>query len=162
MKILFIIGCSSKKAKIELQVKDFYKGQLFLMLKRLCEQNSFDYCLISGKLGLLKPNDLVKPYDMRIKTRKDILRVRELTNGKLEREINEYDKIIVLMGKKYRDVITPLINDKFTIIIDERGIFGYLAKVSLYLKQSKKEFLDTIKKYEVKLINYNYEGNNAI
>ena len=49
------------------------------------------------------------------------------------------------MGKKYRDVITPLINDRFTIITDEKGIFGYLTKVSSYLKQTKKKFLNSIK-----------------
>jgi len=62
-RVLFIVGCSKKKLSNCAPAKDFYQGQLFKMVKKLVTQNNFDYRTLSGKLGLLGPEEMVTPYD---------------------------------------------------------------------------------------------------
>jgi len=147
MKILLIHSCSSKKLNKPALVKDFYKGQLFGMLLKLAKNHSLDWIVISGKYGLLKPNDFIEPYDSKIKTKEDIERIKGLTIHKLKPMIENYDKILVIMGKNYRDVIRSLINDKFIIITHKKGLFGYLSLVSNWNKLTKSEF-------KMELLNY--------
>ncbi len=149
--VLVIIGCSKKKLHCRVPVKSFYTGQLFKMIKNLAEKNSFRYIVISGKYGLLYPNDVISPYDQKLKDNKcDILRVQKLTNNKLKQLILKYDKIIVFIGKIYQKVIKPLFNEKFYIIYDAQGLMKYLSLLSYYNKISTERFLREIEKFKYK------------
>ena len=124
--ILLVISCSKGKLEHPAPAKDFYTGQLFKALKKLATQNQWGLRVLSGKLGLIAPNDMIEPYDQKLQdNRDDIERVQALTLPKLETLIPDYDKIIVLMSKNYRRVIEPLVNEKFVVIHHKKGIFGY-------------------------------------
>lgn len=156
MKILLIHSCSFKKLDKPALVKNFYTGQLFQMLLKLAKNQGLDWIVISGKYGLLKPNDFIEPYDSKIKTKADIKRIQSLTLSKLKPITEKYDKILVIMGKNYREVIRSQINEKFIVITHEKGLFGYLSLVSKCNKMSKEEFKSFLKTYTYICLNCKY------
>lgn len=144
-KILILTACSKKKLLDPAPAKEFYRGQLFQMIRNLTSQNNFDLRILSGFLGLLSPNEIVNPYDRKLQDNKeDIERIKALTIPKLLPLIPQYDIILVIMGKTYLKVIQPLINSKFIIIFDKRGLFGYLSLVSKWLKLTKGQLLRVV------------------
>lgn len=146
-RILVLTACSKKKLPHPAPARTFYRGQLFQMIQKLTSQNDFELRILSGLLGLLTPNDIIRPYDHKLQnTKKDIERVKALTLPKLNPLIPQYDLIVVIMGKTYLNVIEPVITDKFLIIFDKRGLFGYLSIVSQWLKLSKPRLIKELTK----------------
>ena len=83
-KILVIAGCSKKKLSNPAPAIDLNQGQLFRSIRKLVIQNHFDLKVLSGKYGLLEPNEVIKPYNQMIKTKADIIRVRKMTSPRIE------------------------------------------------------------------------------
>ncbi len=103
----------------------------------MAKRNNFDLKILSGKYGLLDSNDVISPYNQKIRTKKDILKIRRKVIPKLIKIQEDYDVIIVILGKKYLEVIKPLISVKFLVIYDKRGrgdIFRYFLDITNYLK----------------------------
>ena len=55
-----------------------------------------------------------------------------------------------MLGKKYLEVIEPLIDNKCLILYDRRGIGGYLSLISKYNKLPKNQLLKELEKFRVK------------
>ncbi len=146
-KVLVLAGCSQKKLNYPAPAIELNQGQLFRGIKKLTMSNNFDLKILSGKYGLLDPNEVITPYNQKIRTTKDILRIRRKIFPKMLRTIERYDLIIVIMGKNYREVIEPLFNDKFIIIYDKRGIGGYLSLISRFNKLHTEQLLKELEKF---------------
>jgi len=147
-KILVISGCSQKKLPNPAPAKDLNQGQLFRAIKKLTIQNQFGLKILSGKYGLLEPDQIIEPYNQRIKTKADIKRVREMVIPKIFHIWNHYNQIIIIMGKKYREVLIPFFDKKWIVVYDVRGIGGYKSLVAHYLKLSTSQLLQQLKKFQ--------------
>ena len=143
-KILIIAGCSKKKLKYPAAAKDLYQGVLFKKIKKLVESNNFDFMIISAKYGLLKGIDLINPYNKKIHYKKDIIELREIVIPKLISIEENYNQIIIIMGKKYREVIKPLFKEKYKMVYDSRGIGGLTQKFNKYLQNPISRMLDEL------------------
>ena len=79
-KILVITECSKKKlvcnSSIKAPVKQTYQSRIFKTVKNYCEKMMFDYVIISAKYCLLRPNDVIEGYDVVLKSKKDVERIR--------------------------------------------------------------------------------------
>ncbi len=157
-KTLMIIGCSKGKLTYKEKVRNFYTGQQFRMLKKLAELNKFDYVVISGLLGLLKPNEYVIPYDHKLKDNKeDIERVRKLTIPKLKEIIPNYNNVICFLPKAYSKVIKPILSEKFLVVFSPKGFFYYnkliasLNRISMgnlnNIKETNRKVLDSLEEF---------------
>jgi cytoplasmic iron level regulating protein YaaA (DUF328/UPF0246 family) len=104
-----------------------YQGRLFKAVKNYCEKMGFDYLIISAKYGLLHPDDVIEGYDMVLKTKRDIERIRPQVEEKLKPTLEKYEKIIVIAGKLYREVLKNLWDEKF-IAIKSKG-YGDLCSI---------------------------------
>lgn len=149
IKICLIIGCSQKKLKFKAPVSELNQGQLFKALKKLTIKNNFDLKILSGKHGLLEPNQIIEPYDQKIKNKEEIAKIRSKIILKTCQIWRDYDLIIIFMGKKYRNVLEPFFDNKFIVIHDRRGIGGYLSLISHYNQISRQEFLEEIKIFRI-------------
>ena len=129
--VLVITECSKKKlgytSSIKAPAKQMYQGRLFKAVKNYCEKMGFDYLIISAKYGLLHPDDVIEGYDMVLKTKRDIERIRPQVEEKLKPTLEKYEKIIVIAGKLYREVLKNLWDEKF-ITIESRG-YGDLCSI---------------------------------
>ena len=153
---MIIAGCSKKKLNHAAPAMELNQGQLFRSIKKLAQSHDFDLKILSGKHGLLDSHQIINPYNQEIKTKKDILRVRRIITSRLIEIHEDHDLIIVILGKKYLEVIEPLIDNKFLILYDKRGIGGYLSLLSQYNKLPKKQLLKELeqfraRKYQLKI-----------
>jgi len=147
MKICIIAGCSLKKLEYSAKAIDMNQGQLFRSIRKLAARNHFDMKILSGKYGLLDANEVIDPYNQKIRTQKDILNVRSHAIPKLISIWEKYDLIIVIMGNNYRKVVEPLFDNKFLIVYDRRGIGGYLSLISKYNKLSTAKLLKELEQF---------------
>ena len=151
-KIVEIAGCSQKKLSHAAPAMELNQGQLFKAIKKLALSNHFELKILSGKHGLLDADQIIEPYNLKITTTNDVLRVRRMVSSKLMKIHAQNDLIIVILGKKYLEVIEPLIDTKFIIIQDKRGIGGYLSLLSHFSKLPKNQLLDELEKFRIKKI----------
>ena len=154
LKVLVLAGCSQKKLNYPAPAIELNQGQLFRGIKKLTMSNNFDLKILSGKYGLLDSNEIIAPYNQKIRTKKDILRIRRRIFPKMLKTTEIYDLIIVIMGKNYREVIEPLFNDKFIIIYDKRGIGGYLSLISWFNKLQTDQLLKEIEKFRFPVLKH--------
>jgi len=98
MKTLVLTACCKEKLTEKAMAKDLYQGQLFQKVRKYCEQEGFDYRILSAEHGLIAPECWVEPYDRQIKNRGDVERLQPLVLPELKRLWPDYDKVIVIMG----------------------------------------------------------------
>jgi len=132
-KTLVITSCSKTKKKIRKKIKaiERYKGQMFCMTVKFANQNNYDILILSAKYGVLKPNDKIGYYNKQINNQNDIFNLKPKVITKLSKiiENENYEKIIIIMGEKYRSLITELIDDRYLIMESKNGLFDYFSKL---------------------------------
>ena len=118
--VLVISSCSKTKKtddpEVELPAKEMYQGRLFNNVRDLCEAVNWDHRIISAKYGLLAPEDIVSSYDEKLKTKDEIEEARPEVIPELAEILYQYDKVLVVAGKPYREVIEPLMDYRFYIL----------------------------------------------
>lgn len=145
-KILVITNCSKKKLQSPTVAQNLYQGLFFRNVKTFSKRMQFDLCIISAKYGLLNSDEIIEPYDKTIKSKKDILELKENVSGKFDKLLNEYDKIIFIMAKNYLEIFKSYLdNSKIICAIDHRGSGGFLQLTSKLKKIKKLDFLKLIK-----------------
>ena len=131
-KVLVITSCTAKKLSnslnVKVKAKNLYQGRLFKSVRKLCEKMGWDYVIISAKYGLVFPDDEIEGYNEVLKTKEDVKRLKPLVIPKLKEIIEKYDVILVIAGKKYRDVIDDVFSNKF-IILQAKGYGDFCKKV---------------------------------
>ena len=141
-RVLVITACSQTKLgntpKVKTKAKDMYQGKLFKLTRKLCESYKWDYVIISAKYGLLFPEEEIEGYEKVLKTKKDIEEVKLKVIPKLKKIITDYDNIIVIAGKNYREVIKELVDDKF-FFIKSKGYGDLCSKIrQIVIMQTRK------------------------
>jgi len=139
-KVLVITECTKAKIgyddSIKAKAKDMYKGQLFKTVRKYAEGKGFDYIIISAKYGLVCPDQEIEGYEKVLRTKADVEAIRDGVEQKLKSILPSYDKILVIAGSKYREVLRNLWDDRF-ITVKSRG-YGDLCSI---LQQSQKRSL---------------------
>jgi len=159
-KVLVITSCSAKKKKESMKAIDLYEGDFFKKVKKFVKLHNFDFRIISAKYGLLSPDDEIPPYNEKIKNSDDIVILQKKIIPKLYNIINKYDKILILMGEDYKNIIKPISNENFIYFFDNRGLGGYKSLLTHLIKMERKNLskllfyqkekiitVDLIKKY---------------
>ena len=113
MKKLAVVPCGKKK--IWDIVKDYPPApakEVYLSnFHRLCRQygNEFtdQWVVLSGKHGFLFPNDIVAgQYDVTFGDKsKEVITIEQLKQQVKEKQLDYYDELVILTGKKYKPFI---------------------------------------------------------
>ncbi len=111
--------------------------------------HQFEQRILSGKYGLLTLDNLVDPYDLKISTKADIKRVQDKCLYRLVELHKAYDTIIVILGKKYREVISPILDSKCLVAFSKKGIFGYYTLIAKLNQLSRPQALEDLSKFKV-------------
>lgn len=130
-KVLVITECTKKKAGYNAFTKrvaeEMYQGRLFKWVKRYCHAMRFDYVIISAKYGLIFPSEVVEGYEKVLRTREDVEMIKPQIEQRLKSIVNNYDKIVVIAGQKYRSALGTLWDDRF-VAVRSRG-YGDLCRI---------------------------------
>ena len=64
MGTLYLVSCSKKKRAVPLPAADLYAASTrFLLSRRYVEALNGRWCILSAKHGVLKPDQVIEPYD---------------------------------------------------------------------------------------------------
>ena len=123
-RVLIITECSKRKlgynARTKAPAKSMYQGRLFKWVQRYCHVMGYDYAIISAKYGLVFPDEVIEGYEKSLQTKNDVVNLQPRVEKLLNPLIKNYDKIVVIAGEKYRDVLRNLWDDRF-ITVKGRG-----------------------------------------
>ena len=147
-KILILTNCCKTKLDYPTKARKLYRGALFRKIMNLSNKINSDIRILSAKYGLIGPNEVISPYEKKLKYKKEILAFQISEIPKLEKIMGNYSNILVIMSKTYRSVFDPLIKsniEKFKIIKSNKGIGEYLHILTELNKKTKKEILEDIK-----------------
>jgi hypothetical protein len=143
-KVLVITECTKEKLgydfSVKVPAKQMYQGRLFKAVRNYCEKMGFDYVIISAKYGLLHPDDVIEGYEMVLRTKEDVERIRPQVEEKLQPILEKYDKVVVIAGKQYREVLKNLWDERF-IAIKSKG-YGDLCSIVSKATVKEKSILD--------------------
>lgn len=117
MKTILIVSASRRmKSKIS-PAKEMYEGPLFRVVRRFCEAKGYDYAIISPKHGLVLPEEPVEPYsNVDIADETVFRRLQDKVLSRLRDILPEYDRVIVVAGARYRELLKPVWDNRFTYI----------------------------------------------
>lgn len=112
MKKICLISCASTKLNRTAKAKDLYISDLFRKSVAWAIQNCSEWYILSAKYGLLKPEDVIKPYDKTLLNMRKEKRVN-WSKGvfkQLQQYLNDGDKIYILAGLRYRETLISLLS----------------------------------------------------
>jgi len=130
-KVLVITECTKEKlgydSSIKAPAKKMYQGRLFKTVRDYSKAMGFDYVIISAKYGLIFPDDIIEGYEKVLQTQKDVKNIQSLVEDRLKAILENYDKVVVIAGEKYRKVLQNLWDDRF-IAVRSKG-YGDLCSI---------------------------------
>jgi len=139
-KVLVITGCTKRKlgdnASVRAQAKQMYQGRLFKTVRQYSETIGFDYVIISAKYGLVFPDEKIEGYEEVLRRKEDIKRIQPMVEKKLHPLLKDYDKILVIAGKQYREVLRNLWDERF-VFVKSRGYGDLCSIVSKAIPKGK-------------------------
>jgi hypothetical protein len=143
-RVLVITGCTKEKlgydASTKAPAKQLYQGRLFKSVRKYCEAMGFDYVIISAKYGLVRPYEKIEGYEKVLRTKEDIRKIQPLVEKRLKPILKGYERIVVIAGKKYRDVLQNLWNHRFATV-KSKG-YGDLCRIIKKATPKAKSLLD--------------------
>ncbi|WP_164669246.1 DUF6884 domain-containing protein [Virgibacillus doumboii] len=143
MKQLSIIPCGRKKIWDkhpdigEVPAKDAYIGTLHNYCQSYAEKFTDQWVILSAKHGFLLSDDIVDGnYDVAFGQKSDeIITFDRLKEQIHQKQLDQFDKLVILTGNKYKRVIDGCFDDSMprTFPLLQYGGIGYIIQA---LKQS--------------------------
>jgi hypothetical protein len=103
--------------------KDLYASDWFCKAREYVERRSDVWYILSAKLGLLEPDQVIEPYEQTLnrmpisERRAWAQRVRNQMDAQLPSGPGERGRCIVLAGTRYREFLMDYLNDRFKVQI---------------------------------------------
>ncbi len=138
MRSLCVIACGKKKIWDEypetgpVRAENLYTGSFTRKSIEYAKRfHHGSWCILSAKYGFLFPDEVIQgPYDECFHNKaSSSVTLDELSLQIKSRELDEYDRIIVLGGKYYTDMLKKLFHEKevYSPLNQCKGI-GYMMK----------------------------------
>ncbi|NHJ04524.1 MAG: hypothetical protein EAX90_06855 [Candidatus Heimdallarchaeota archaeon] len=91
-----------------------YTSPRFYWIKKYAISNSKQWYILSAKYGLLKPNDIIEPYDVQLSTltKKQLEKWVENTVNSINKKININDKVLFIGDDFYYDALKLKLKEK--------------------------------------------------
>lgn len=144
-KVLVITGCTKEKLgynnSITAVARDMYKGRLFTVARRFCEKRGYDFVIISAKYGLVMPEETIAGYEKMLQNKRDVAEIRSEVESRLAEILPKYNKILVIAGKRYRQVLENLWDERF-VFLKSKGYGDLCKKVLLATETSRQSRLE--------------------
>jgi hypothetical protein len=108
--------------------RDLYTSPLFRHLRGYAEANADAWYILSAEHGLLRPEQVIAPYEKTLNTMRkaDRLAWAERVQGQLLKELPGEAEVIFLAGEKYRGDLIPFLQARgFSVRVPLDGLsFG--------------------------------------
>ena len=123
-----LVSCVKTKRKTDAQAQDLYTSQLFRGMRRYVERTADTWYILSAKYGLLRPDEVVAPYEQTLKTMRkaDRLAWAERVQQALGKVLPTGAGLVILAGDRYGENLVPFLERHgFTVSVPMAGLaFG--------------------------------------
>ncbi|UAL54058.1 hypothetical protein LIT32_09820 [Bacillus sp. CMF21] len=137
MKQLCVIPCGNKKiwdkephlGKVEAQ--NAYTGTFHLLCRQYAEKFFDDWVILSAKHGFLLPEDFVPGnYNVSFSMKtEEVIRLEELNMQAYEKNLHQFNKFVVLGGKKFRPIIETAVEGEYIYPLQGCTGIGYMQQM---------------------------------
>lgn len=128
MASLCFVGCVKEKQAIPTQAQDLYTSSLFQKSRAYAEQHADRWYILSAKYGLLKPDQVIAPYDLTLKTMgiSDRKKWSEPVLASILEIASLSDRLTFLTGIRYHEYLIPKLRSRgYQISLPMEGLpFG--------------------------------------
>ncbi|MBN1427424.1 MAG: hypothetical protein JXB07_03505 [Anaerolineae bacterium] len=114
MVSLCFVGCVKEKQLTPTLAQNLYTSSLFQKSRAYAERYADKWYILSAKYGLLKPDQVVVPYDMTLKTMRISERKKwsEAVLASILEIAGLSDKLIFLTGTRYHEYLVPRLRSR--------------------------------------------------
>jgi len=147
-RIAVITACSKRKLDYEAPASELYQGDMFKKSRRIAMKLGADFHVLSAKHGLIEGSKIIEPYDTIIQTKKDMDRLRSNLNEKILEKLALYEKVIIIMGKKYREILEPFFKSNYYVLRSSTGLGEFKSLLNDLLTLSPSRFFQTIERWK--------------
>lgn len=108
-----LVGCASSKLQRPAPARELYTSQLFRKASAYAELTCDRWYILSAKHGLVRPDDALEPYDIKLGTNApDSPPIHQWADGvrkQLAAELADVPRVVLvaLAGEQYRTVLRP-------------------------------------------------------
>lgn len=108
-KTIALVACVKSKSAQPKPAKELYTSTLFKGTSAYAREVSDQWFILSAKYGLLKPDQIIAPYEKTLNTMPAAERRAwaQTVIRDLRKWVNPGDEIIFLAGKRYREYLIP-------------------------------------------------------
>jgi len=113
-----LVSCVKRKLPHAAQARDLYTSAFFRKARDLVEASGAPWFVLSAKYGLIRPDQVIEPYDFTLNTAGTAERRAWATSvlAELLSAIGNRKRVVFLAGERYREfLIEPLRQRGFTI-----------------------------------------------
>lgn len=123
-----LVSCVKSKRASPAPAADLYTSALFRSLRRYAEANADSWFILSAEHGLLRPTEVVAPYERTLNRMRKADRAAwaERVQRQLLQELPAGADVIVLAGERYREGLIPFLREQgFRVSVPLEGLsFG--------------------------------------
>lgn len=106
---IYLVSCVSKKREYKSAAKDLYISDWFIKARKVVEATGCHWFILSAAHGLLKPEQIIEPYNrtlsqMVISERREW---GEVTSLQLLNTVPLVHQVVFFAGERYREFILP-------------------------------------------------------
>jgi hypothetical protein len=124
MKTICLVSCASKKRLDRLPARDINVSELFREIRKYIESTGCPWFILSAKHGLLRPDEIIEPYDQTLN--KMPVRGRKLWAARVLADLKpillKVNRIEIFAGKRYREFIEDILRQNFEVIVPLEGL----------------------------------------
>lgn len=120
-----LVGCASQKLTRPAPARDLYVSQLFRKTSAYAEATCDRWYILSAKHGLIHPDTVIEPYDMRLgtndRTSPPIHTWAAMVRDQLDIELAGIEglTLVALAGEQYR---TVLLGSRWPSVVPMKGL----------------------------------------
>lgn len=126
MKKICLIACASQKRAVAAPAQDLYQSELFRKSVSWMHRQNFDeWFILSAKHGLVKPEQILEPYNLTLNTMKADARRQwgKIVLDELMTVLPAPASITFLAGSKYREYLSEPLREKgYEVLIPMQGL----------------------------------------
>lgn len=123
-----LVSCVKTKRKATVAAKDLYISPLFKGMRNYAEQNADSWFILSAKYRLLRPDEVIAPYELAMKAmpKRKRLAWAEQVQCQLLEFLPAGALVVILAGRDYHKDLVPFLKSHgFTVEVPMEGLgFG--------------------------------------
>jgi hypothetical protein len=120
-----LVSCVKSKRPVASAAQDLYTSSLFIGMRKFAEQNSDVWFILSAEHGVLRPDDVIAPYERTLNNMSKL--ERDAWSANVESRLLELlpssASIALLAGERYRERLVPFLHrHRFLVNVPMAGL----------------------------------------